>query len=316
MVHPWTGDGPGDFGAYSILLYAGTSSAWWIDACRRTLTVPTYPPAPGPRMAYDRNGSAGFLHDGASAPTQLLPAQMASLNDEADVSDLVMPAGTQYLAILFPQLRDLAAWGGRFGTQGTYVLQTSTDSTNGQNGTWTSVTGPVSNTAFDPANPLNRTTFMTGSVSGVSAVRFDITGLGADMHAYGVHLYGGISPGQTLDRLLFTDLFSNALLGSALDQGDVIQSSSADTELQVTNGSPTRTATDIEVFTEINTDSTPSVSAQYLVSTDGVNFAATITIPTLIPGQSAPIWLRRVTPSNAVLGSWCPRLVARAGAWN
>jgi len=277
--------------------------------------VPTYPPPPGRRMAYDRNGSAGFYHDGTTAPTMLTPAQMASLNDEADVNDLVMPAGTQYLAILFPQRRDLAAWGGRFGTQGTYVLQTSNDTTNGQDGTWTNITGPVSNTSFDPANPLNRTTFMTGSVSGVGAVRFDITGLGADMHAYGVHLYGGITAGQTLDRLTFTDLFSNPLLGGALDQGDPIQSSSADTELQVTNNSPTSTATSIEVFTDILTDAVPSVAAQYLVSTDGVNYAATVNIPSLAPGQSAPIWLRRVTPSNAELGAWAPRLICRAGAW-
>jgi hypothetical protein len=279
-------------------------------------------------MAYDRNGTSAFYHDGTHPSVQVPANSLVTLNDESDQNDLVIPitgggwslTNGFYLAFIFPQLRDLVGWGGRFGTAGTYVLQSSPNSTDGMNGTWTNLTTAINNTAFDPANPLNRTTYSTGGAPGLGAVRFFVTGLNtgsgpAGYTAYGVHLYGGVTTGQNLDRLSFTDLFTNPLAGSALDEGDIVQSSSGDKQLQVTNASPTRTAQSISVFTEVNTDTVPSVAAQYLVSTDGVNFSATVVVASLSPGQSQEITLRRVTPSNAATGGFTPRLVARAGSW-
>src|SRR5207237_482821 len=157
--------------------------------------VMTYPLVPGPRMAYDRNGSGAFYHDGTNPPVKVDQANLVTLNDEADISDLAIPitgsgwalAYGFYLAVMFPQLRDFVAWGGRFGTQGTYVMQTSKDSTNGQNGTWTNISTAISNIAFDPSTPLNRTTYQTASAPGVGAVRFFVTGLNpANAIAYGI----------------------------------------------------------------------------------------------------------------------------------
>lgn len=271
----------------------------------------SYPDVPGPKMAYDRDGSAVVVHDGATAPTILGSGSLPGLNDEADLTgDYAIPSGDSYVVVIFPQLRNLLGYGARFGDAGTFVLETSPDTTNGLDGAWTAQASGISNTAFNPAGAAHRTTWAALTVNGIKAVRFHVSGLATDRRIYGIHLYGPYATGQTPDRLAFTDTLGNLVGGAFFDWGDVPQGSSADKAFAVKNLSTTKTATNTVVSIESLTDTTPSVAAEHLLSLDGTTFTATVTVPTLAPGASQSLTVRRVTPSNAVLSTWDARIVA------
>jgi hypothetical protein len=241
---------------------------------------------------------------------ELTEPQRQKLNDESLASDLSLPGGSNYLTFVFPQKRDIVAIGGRFGDAGTHDIQTSVDTTNGIDGVWTNLALAASNLYFSPVGVSHRTTWSLRNGPGVKGVRFNVSGLGADRHAYGVHIYGIISAGETPDRLILTDLLDNPIGGAYFDWGDVPRGSSADKMFKVKNLSTTKTATGTVVSIDSLTDTTPSVEAQHYLSLDDVAFTATVTIPTLLPGQSVEVTLRRVTPSNATLALWDARLIA------
>lgn len=270
----------------------------------------SFPDPPGLRMAFDRDGSDVVTHNGSAAPTSLVQADRQKINDESMTADVSLPSGQNYLAIIFPNLRDLVALGARFGDAGTYTVETSTDTTNGLDGTWTTLSGASSNTAFDPSGVGHRTTWRALSASAIKAVRFTVSGLGADRKVYGVHLYGSIAAGETPDRLVFTDPLGNPLTAAFFDWGDVPRGSSADKAFKVKNNSTTKTATTVTVSIDALTDPTPSVAAQYYLSLDGVTFSASLSIPSIAPGASVDVTLRRVTPSSAQLSVWDARLIA------
>lgn len=272
----------------------------------------SYPDVPGPRMAYDRDGTAVVSHDGVSALTILSNAEVAALNNELSDTVYALPAGDTFICFVFPQLRDLRGWGAGFGGAGTYTPQYSANTTNGIDGTWTNLASAISNTAFGPAGPLHRTAISAVTHNGIIAVRFSIAGLGGDRNVYGVHLYGSIASGATPDRLVFQDRLGNPLTGAFFDWGDVPQGSSADKLFAVKNISSTKTATSTTVSVEALTDTTPSVASEHLLSTDDTNFFASVTIATLAPGQTQNLAIRRVTPADAVLSVWDARVVASA----
>lgn len=263
-------------------------------------------------MAYDRDGSVLVVHDGTTA-TQV--TGFSAMNDEADTSDYSLPSADSYLVVIFPQLRDLAGYAARFGAAGTYIPQYSTNTTNGIDGTWTNLSTAISNTVFDPHGPSHRLNITSQTQAGIKAIRFAVSGLGADRTVYGVHLYGSISAGQTPDRLIFTDRLGNPLGGAFFDWGDVPQGSSADKLFAIKNLSTTKTASSITISIEALTDTTPSVAGEHLLSLDDTNFTATVNIATLTPGQSQNVALRRVTPSNAVLSVWDARIIAVASTF-
>lgn len=274
----------------------------------------SYPDVPGPRMAYDRDGSVVVVHDGNNAPTVVGSNQLAGMNDEAVAGgDYAFPSGLSYVVVLFPQLRTLQGYGARFGDAGTYILQTSPDTTNGLDGTWTNQASGISNTTFSPAGASHRNNITALTVSSIKAVRFLVSGLSGDRIIHGIHLYGPYVVGQTPDRLAFTDTVDNLVGGAFFDWGDVPRGSSADKAFKLKNLSSTKTAATILVSVESLTDTTPSVASEHLLSLDGATFAATVTVSALAPGASQNLFLRRVTPSNATLSVWDARVVAAAG---
>lgn len=274
-----------------------------------------FPDAPGLRMAYDRDATVVVTHDGSAAPVELTESQMQKLNDEAITGDMELPVGSNYLAFVFPQLRDLVAIGARFGDAGTHDIQTSIDTSNGLDGAWVNIAVAVDNLFFNPVGAASRSTWSSRVAPGVKAVRFLVSGLVADRVAYGVHLYGSITSGQTPDRLILTDSLDNPIGGAFFDWGDVPRGSSADKQFKVKNISTTKTATNTVVSLDALTDTVPSVAAQHYLSLDGVLFEAEITIPSLAPGESVLVTLRRVTPSTATLAVWNARLIAAPGVY-
>lgn len=282
-----------------------------------------YPDPPGPRMAYDVDGSVGFYYpESTNVIVQLTAGDLATMNDEDNDFWDASIFNNQRMGLIFPELRDIVGYfmyfsAGDFGTAG--ILDTSTDTTNGYDGTWTTRAANWVK-SFSPA-PGYRTSFNTLVVSGIKAIRFQASRISSgafnDFAPSQMHIYGTPNSGAVIDRLVFWDPTTNVALAAAgLDWGNVPRSSSADKTFRVKNVSTTKTAQGIVISPEALSDTSPSVPGQHLFSTDGTTFTASINIGDLAPGAtSSVLYVRRVTPSNAVLSAWAFRVKAVATAW-
>lgn len=279
-----------------------------------------YPDAPSWRMAWDRDGTQMlYMVNGTNVPADRTTAEMIALNDESNGGVFFGDNSSGYLILIFPELRDIDAIFFRMqGNQPTY--QVSTDTTNGVDGVWTTVS-TVGWSSSSSVKPSYRTGIGSSTQLAVRAIRFFIGngGIGSNpFNAYALHLYGEIAPGQNPNRLDFWHVTSDARLSpSALDWGNVPRSSSADKTFRVKNLSADMTAYSIRVAMESLTDSIPSVPAQHTISYNGGAFLPQVNIGDLAPGaMSGPITLRRVTPSNATLSLWSFRVFAEPNSWS
>lgn len=283
-----------------------------------------YPDMASWRMPYDVDGTAlvevagnGGVKDIPVSDVQKLAGETGDATYRFASGGLEWPGDnvkSSMLAFIFPELRDIDGIFvaiGSYSGNGVGTIEVSPNSTNGLDGTWTSYKAGYA----PPTTVLPwRTAIQWGTALDVKAVRILVRGAaiqGAIPKA--VHIYGEISPGTT-DRLDLWHPTADAKLPPAwLDWGDVPRSSSAQTSFRVKNLSGTKTAGNARVSTTVLTDTTPSVPAQHLFSLDGVNFSAQVNVGSLGPGAvSAPVYIRRVTPSNAVLGLWAFRVRAQA----
>lgn len=278
----------------------------------------SYVDYPGHRMAIDADGSTIVMIDETNAITDVT-ASAATINDESTGSVgwyTLGQAGTQRVAVIFPELRDLTGYFFAVGgDDGAYVVAWSADTTTGLDGSWTTLSSDAAITA-GAVSPGYRNAIISASVSGAKALRVSVTV--SDTESDGVrafHVFG--QPTSAGDYLELWDPSLSQRVGAAhFDWGDVPRSSTADVTFRVKNTSGTLTADDIVISTEATSDTTPSVPAQHTISQGG-SYAATQDIGSLAPGAvSGTITLRRTTPSDATLGLWALRVKAEAGSWS
>lgn len=294
-----------------------------------------YPDAPGTKFAYDADGSVGFYMQ-PTTPVALSGANLLALNGESNASAVVQysPAtGTQYMGIIFPQLRTVTgywvnAWTDQGGGVSNLGFQYSANTTNGADGTWTSAesfqigtNGGATTYARDtPVAPgiTWRTTVRTlGSpITGCKAIRLGLSSASNKFQGWnGLHLYGTIT--AATDRLtLWHPTLDQELSGAGLDFGDIIRSTTTDKTFRVKNTSATLTANSILLAMSALTDTTPTYVGQYTISQGGA-YAATQTITSLAAGAiSAVCTLRLIATSSAGLSVWRQRLTATASTWS
>lgn len=279
-----------------------------------------YPNAPSWRMAHDRDGTQWFHMNASNVITALSSANAIALNDEASTSETSSPAAstTHYFIAIFPELRDLDAFFVARGATAAagYAVQVSTNTTNGLDGTWTSIS-----TASFPTTviPNYRTGIVSSTQLGIRGVRFQLTvGASTNMALSTVHLYGEPVAGANPNRLtLWHPTLDQRVDPAYFDWGNTPRSSSADRTLRVKNLSSTLTANNVRVAMEALTDGTPSVPGQHSVSFGGGSFLAQVIVGDLAPGAiSGVVTLRRITASNAQLGLFAMRVFAEAGTWS
>lgn len=115
----------------------------------------TYPDVPGPRIAYDRDGSTGVRISSGNAITSLTAGEMNNLNDE-DGDSTGMSGANGRIAIFFPVPMTIV---GCFHVgSSTITTEKSSNTTNGVDGTWTSFRAGV---ASGTINPNYRTSIFT-----------------------------------------------------------------------------------------------------------------------------------------------------------
>ena len=277
-----------------------------------------YPDPTSWRMALDRDGTAWLDVRDTGQVIDIGASSIAAMSNEGGGSYGPAELGVSgYLVLIFPEKRDVDA----IFIAAQYSLSTiqySLNSTNGVDGTWTTIPGPYTMGTLETAW---RTGTMAETVLAVKALRFRLNGSSPwSWGVFSLHVWGEIAPAETPDRLVFWNAGSNTKMDPAtLDWGDVPRSSSADRVVRIKNISATKSAVNIRVSFDILTDATspaPSVPAQFTASYNGGAFLAQVNIGTLAPGAiSGPITLRRVTPSNAQYGLFAPRASAVADSW-
>lgn len=281
-----------------------------------------YPDAPAPRMAFDCDGSVGFIlsGNGTGSSTQMTAGEMSNLNDET-ASTVTLPGGGTYSwGIIFPQLRDVIGITHAITNGWSSQVQTSTDTTNGLDGTWTTQLASLP-TPADLSAVGMRMNVQTVAWSGVKCVRVNSPTSG-NRFAYWLHLYGSISTGQTPDRLrLWHPTLDeplddpNSADGAYFDWAEATRGTSADKTFRIKNNSGTLTANSIVVSPNLLTDTTPTVASQMTFS-DGGAFTGSLNIGNLAPGAiSSVITFRRTTLSNATLSLWTGRVLINPGSW-
>lgn len=275
-----------------------------------------YPDVPSWRMAYDRDGTTVVRLDSTASSqlNELTTTQKQSLNSEVN-GTLHADNGT-WLAFIFPEARDVDAILVISGGTQMENVQVSTNTTNGMDGTWVAYPGVSVGT---PGTIQMRTAIDSGTALAQRGVRFktfDVVGSGEAIQ--NVHLFGEIAPGENPNRLSLVKVGADERIDPAyLDWGNVPRSSTADKTFRVKNLSSTLTARSVRVALEALTNTTPSVPAQHTLSYNGGPFLAQVNLGDLAPGAiSATITLRRITPSNAVLGLWWLRTFAEADSWD
>jgi hypothetical protein len=285
-----------------------------------------YPDVPGPRMAYHRDGSAGFFLSEGNVISVLTAGNLQTINDESDSSYQLWPAvsgaggtATRYVGMIFPELRDIvgyfyagtapSVWGGS-----SPVVQTSPDSTTGLDGTWTTA---VATTVAGTTVPDYRTGIVPLSLTGKKAIRVG-RGWSASgpVNIYSFHVYGKPVSGA-VRYLMFTDTGGTEVLGPHFDFGDDPRGGAVEVKtFKVKNGHGSLTANTVTVSTSTLTDKSPSFADDYTLSLDGVTYTASIAVGTLAPGASSgTLYVKRTTPIGATLGIEAPLFSAVAASW-
>lgn len=264
----------------------------------------TYPTPAGKRLAIDEDGTQLFGISDDNVVTQLSAADLLKLNNENEDH---ITAAFKTIALYFPEVRNLTGLFLATAVSVPITVETSLDTTNFIDGSWSGMTSPGSTSVL--VLPYYRTSILGVSVPAktvrISTSRMDY----AACHLYGVRAAG--------DFLEFSDAFGSSLPDDAFDYKDTSRAESEDRTFYLTNRSIIKSANNVLVTSEAVTDTAPSVPAQYLLSVDKLIWTATIDAGSVAPGATVgPFYARRVTPTNATLGLWAARFQAQAESWS
>lgn len=273
--------------------------------------MPNYPEATRPRRAYDADGSTVWVVDGSVA-TAADPADVTELNQSSEGGGVAVGTN-EWLAIVFPARITIdamfVAHGGTSDT--TLDIETSLDSTDGEDGTWTpqgSVAVKRGDTVTD--DDTWRANLVTGLSLTCRAIRIEP----GTTRWQNWHLHGSGSQEVSGLRIL-SDEYS-AFPSGTFDWGRCARGSSEDTQVVVQNPT-TRDALGVVLTIEAGETSDEFADQHYLSIDGGRNFAATVNLGVIGAGaRSTVVHVRRVTPAAATVGARSARLVASAAGWD
>jgi hypothetical protein len=282
-----------------------------------------YPDVPGLRMPYDRDGTIAYYIDRNGNQT-LVPWAMQPMNreDTAVYTNLSvvtgLPSAAGSIGYIFPELRDiqgvLFAADSGLNFTGTAYWWTSTNTTDGVNGTWVQQ-------AIVTKQNLNKQRYRDSitavSYSAVRAIRVSWTAFFGSNDFGHIFLYGSAATGENPDRLRgWHPTLNQEVTGAHFDFAEQPRAGTATISFRIKNNSPTKTANNITIADEALNDTTPDNVGQHVYSTDNITFAQTINIGSLTPGAiSSLLYVKRDTLASAAIGLWWLRMVATASTF-
>ena len=266
-------------------------------------------------IAWSLDGSQFYFGSVGSTMTQQNQTTMTNLNSwSAGYTFTVATSYDGCLLWVFPEARDITAF--RIGKTGntsgaSSVVQTSSNTTNGEDGTWTTryintdINGWLNLTTVQLRTPL------VVSWSAVKAIRmYDYYQTSTGPRTWGyAHFWGNFSrPG-----LAFWDVSAdNIMNGQNLDFGDVTQGSVYTRQFRIKNNSA-QTANNVLVSAQAG------ARGQILNGLEfdgGSGYGADYTIPTIAPGAISPvITVRRTVSPTAPLDIGAGRVMAVPQSW-
>lgn len=282
-----------------------------------------YPDVPGHRFAYDLDGTYVSVDPQNGGAFSAVDAGL--MNDESS-DEFVMisydqrAAITRQLAFAFPEPRDISGiFVMSIYTPSTMRLDTSTDTTDGSNGTWTA--GPNVMTArFNRFYPESRSAIFPVSLLGIKGLRLvasvtSATFLG--LHLQGLHLYGFTSPTQSPERLEWWDpTLDQQVAKAALDFGDTAQGTMSTKTLRLRNLSATKVANSVAITANNAAGGETLLASGITFSLDNVTYSASVTLPTLAALTTSPlIYVRRTVGAADASSIRFARIVATPGTY-
>lgn len=265
----------------------------------------SYDDAPSRRMAYDLDGTVVLRYD-TGAATELSASIVTELNDEDNVKAFGIGSNdAAWVAFVFPELREIdgiftavykATFASSFG-----AVQTSPDTTNGIDGTWTTRIADI--TDYESCYDNFRDEIVSMAVPGIKGVRVRFAqSADTSAGAMAIHLYGPISPAETPDRMLFLDTGSDPadeVFTKPLDFGDVPRGQTTTGEFKIKNNSGSLTINTIQVTAEalyLN------AGGWFEFGDDQVNYQGTFAVGNLGPGATKLIYYKQIIPDGETLG--------------
>jgi hypothetical protein len=272
-----------------------------------------YPDVPGPRIAYDRDGSVAFyVHPYTGEVFQLNPTNTRTIaDDSASGVDAVGDVGR--FGVIFPVAHDLVGIYLAV-TANNWLMEVSADTTNGVDGTWTQV-GPSPFPNNDGQPTTQRSSIQSLAANGVKAVRSSRLTGGDFFTIRTLHVYG--SPSSPPDRLrIWHPSLDQEVGGAYFDWGNVPRGAVLQRQFRIKNGR-SLTAQGVSVSVETLTEASPPVVPMYAFSLDGTTWSANLALGNLGPGAtSAVVTARLACDPAAQLGLWAQRIVATATGWS
>lgn len=319
----------------------------------------SYPDAPSRRMAWDADGTVAWLAYGQTygadwqhvRPTfinELTSDQKWKLNSE-DATNIKIQLtehgpgidNQTYAGMIFPEKRDLYGvyWygptttGGAFQLYGGfYYIESSPDTTNAIDGTWTQFIPDipyVQNVSdikdyFRPWAPdighrvmiLEPDSPALGQrgFHWIASSPYSLETAVVDLNLW--HMYGEIPVSSTPDILLFIDEATGLEFDRPLDWGDVPRGASFEYQIRVKNNSATLTANSTVLSFEALTG--PSDTWYSIKDYLGV-YGSTLTITTVTPGatypSAGPITIKLALAADAPLSVQDARLRMSGTVW-
>lgn len=271
----------------------------------------SFPDVPSRRMAPDADGTVLYGHSETGAVVEQNQTVQTEMADEDDIDGINLGLNSAYwVGYIFPELREVDGVYG-FHVQGIGKIDTSGDTTNGRDGTWTnrianyvdSTTGVYSDYRDDIASL---------AVSNVRGLRYEKVGANA-FAGLAFHPYGEISAGETPDRLLWFDQSAALEFALPIDYGDSARGMASDFVTYLKNNSGSLSAGTVQVTAE----DLYLGSGAWFTFSEGGSYQATLSLASSIgSGANSPnITIRRIIPDAAQLGLHAARAYANVGAW-
>jgi len=279
------------------------------------------------RFLYNKDGTTiGMNTDGLPATgvtSWLSQAEMDTLQSETGKYMLTTQDSKRTFFMFFPTKRNVEYLGILLDAYGTSyfscVIEVSDDSTDGSNGTWTTI--PFSESDINIArqdigvswwaSPKELTAADKALSVSVLRITLIFDYLTSEQGLFTFHVYGRELPGENPDDIIFVQSDATTPMASLLDMGDVPEGGSAEYTTYVKNNSSSLTANTISL------EMGGEYSTGYEMSFDGTTWANTpLSIASLAPAEQVPLYVRfmpgaapqelnsRYSYVNVTVGSW------------
>jgi hypothetical protein len=263
--------------------------------------------APSRRMAYDTDGTVGHeVNTGGGVVAEATPTFLANANAENESGWDLVGNFTRWATLIFPELRELDGVFCAVDEAATFptTVDSSADTTNGVDGTWTTRIADLGNFLVTYSNFRDNITSL--AVATEKAIRAKFGASSNDQDVRGYHVYGAISPAETPDRILFLDTEdADAVFTKVLDFGDVPRGQTVTRTFKIKNNSSGLTINTIQITAE---DLYLNAGDWYTFGDDGVAFQATFAAGNLGPGATKLIYLKQAVPDGETLGAQTGRV--------